>query len=178
MWGHRKTHQSLTCYVEWETKSQRRKIKLWERAQNCIMGSVAPRTSNRTSFPTDQALEPVTQRGLEFPSLEVFKNHLDAILCCVLWDNPGLSREIGPVTTVLPSNLAHSVIQAFPSLIKCSAGKIVTELWCSGNLLPSLLAVHYHVFLVLACPLLRKLLSSLEFCMDSWPLPQVPKQTD
>lgn len=78
-------------YAIWneKVKVKEETIKLKDLAQSCLMGSVASRATNITClFCTDQTLEQVAQRGVEFPSLKMFKNCLDAILCPVLWDNP------------------------------------------------------------------------------------------
>lgn len=36
------------------------------------------------------------QVAKESPTLEILKNHLDAVLCSVLWDDSAFGEEVGP----------------------------------------------------------------------------------
>ena len=58
----------------------------------------------------DGALEQVAREAVESPSLEIFKTHLDKVLCSLLWVT--LLRQGGWTrrSTEVPSNPYHSVI--------------------------------------------------------------------
>ena len=62
----------------------------------------------------------LSREAVECPSLGIIKNHLDAILCHVLGDDPARAGRLDQKTTVVPFSLTVSVILSYT--IKCISG--------------------------------------------------------
>lgn len=107
---------------------------------------------NFFAVPVTAQLNRMPREVMEFPSLEIFMNHLDAVLCNVLWEDPAwtgrldqrsfLSLPILWITLAMPDSCSFPYNHCPVKKERGKRNRVLSNSSAQHNLLHTLTTVH------------------------------------